>query len=581
MSGAFWNKIKIVAYKIRIVGTRILFRSTPYYSRKVEVLRGKAEDSIKKRESKFASAQPIGNFGTWSWDIKTNHRQWSDEVFRIFGLRPQQHELTPESVSKYIHPEDQDVIRNAVNEAITNGKQFNIECRILRADGVERVIQVIGEVFFGSDGSSREMTGTLHDVTEKKRIETNLRESEAKFRGLLETAYDSILIVNKDGNIEFANQQTKNWLGYEPEELIGKPIEILVPDRFSLSHLRKRNEFMKQLKSRPMGQNLQLFAKRKDGSEFPVEISLSPYKTSDGTIVTVFLKDMTDQKRSEEQQRFLAETSHVLSETLDYHERIQRITDLVVPHLADWCSVHTVENEQLKLKALAHDGGSNCDLIKHFAENNCFLQEESSLNFGAVAKSGNFVFIENITDQIIKQFTAGDKIQFQQLEALRMQSLILLPMEVRGQIIGVISFIRCKPLRYNQKDLEFAKLVAARASLAIDNARLYQEAQNAIGLREDILAIVSHDLRNPLGAIRGFNELLSESIRNSTIGPLEIQSTNAIARSVKQMERLIGDLLDFAKIESGTFAIEPKLYTVDRLIWEGIELVKKLADQKG
>lgn len=427
--------------------------------------------------------------------------------------------------------------------------------------------------------------GVLKKYTSKiwqlKSKRSFLRESEVIFRGLLETAYDSILIVNEKGNIEFANRQTKTWLGYEPEELIGKPIEILIPDRFVTSHHGKRNEYMKQPVSRPMGRNLQLFARKKDGSEFPVEISLTPFKTPHGTIVTAFLKDMTDQKRAEEQQRFLAETSHILNETMDYQERVQRITEVVVPHLADWCTIHILEEKGLKLKAFAQQASRNRDLVKRLAENNFFVQEESKLNFSAVTKPGDSVFIEDVTDQILRQFAAGDEARTQQIKSLQLQSLILIPLTARGKTIGIISFARDKPLRYTQKDLAFAKLVAARVAITIDNARLYKEAQSAIRLREDMLAIVSHDLKNPLGVVRGYNELISESLRNNSIGQMEIQSTDAIARSVRQMERLVADLLDFSKIESGTFTIEPKQCSVDRLIWESVELVKKHADKKG
>lgn len=175
-------------------------------------------------------------------------------------------------------------MRGSVNDALFLGKAYSIDHRIVRPDGTERIVHEVADVRLSSDGRPVEMIGTVHDITEQKGVEQALRKSETKFRGLLETAYDPILIVNAKGAIEFANQQTKKWLGYEPEELLGKPIEILVPEGSRTKHVGQRAQYMKHPTSRAMGRNLQLSAVRKDGTEFPVDISLSPYETEHGTI---------------------------------------------------------------------------------------------------------------------------------------------------------------------------------------------------------------------------------------------------------------------------------------------------------
>lgn len=480
--------------------------------------RTKYSESLKRKEPQLQEVQRRENFGSGTYKIRTDHRQWSDELHRIYGMELQK--TVPD--------------RNYVR----------------------------------------------HDITERKEIMDKLLESENKFRGLLETAYDSIIIVDEEGLIEFANRQTKTWLGYDPGELIGKPIELLLPDRFSKSHRDKRAEYIKHPSSRPMGRNLELSAKRKDGSECPVEISLSPFKTSRGTIVTAFLRDMTDQRRAENQQKFLAETSRILSETMDYQERIQRITSTVVPTLADWCVSYMFEEGQLKLKASAQDTTIDIEIVRRLVQNNCLVSENTKLTFGSIAKAGVSQLIKTIDDEVLYELTSGDEHCMQQFRNLGVQGLILAPMKARRNTIGIICFARCRSVGYSEKDLAYANLIAERAALAIDNAKLYQDAQNATRLREDILAIVSHDLKNPLGTIRGFNEILSECFAEIDSQSKEIKYTEAIARSVRQMERLIGDLLNFAKIESGSLDIETRSCAVDRVVWEGVELVKKHADNK-
>tara|TARA_B110001454_G_C12723270_1_gene436126 strand:- start:2669 stop:4732 length:2064 start_codon:yes stop_codon:yes gene_type:complete len=534
-------------------------------------------------DTDYESLKQVQNhekFCSWTWDIANDSRQWSDEIYKIVGVQPKSIELKPEYIWEFIHVDDRERVRNAVNDSLKDGKPYNIEYRIIRKDGVERIVHAVADVYFDDKSHPAKMVGTLYDVTDSKKNIDKIFESEQKFRGLLETAYDPIIIVDEKGKIEFANRQTKNTLGYSSEELMGQPVEVLVPEWLRLNHQNKRENYMKNPLSRPMGHSLSLAARRKDGSEFPVEISLSPFKTRRGTIVTAFIRNMTDIRRAENQQKFLAETSQLLSETMDLQERIHLISDQAVPTLADVCAVYIHDSAKLNLKAVAHSPNLDAEHVRNLVQNGCFFKDDNGLSFTSIAKTGVPKLIDHINDQVLKEVTSSDENCEQQLKGLHVQSLIAVPMQARGRTIGVICFIRCKPLNYTEKDLGYLKIVAERAAFALDNARLYKEAQDAIRLREDVLAVVSHDLRNPLGIIHGFNDLLAESFRNSKDQQREENFTEAIGRSLRHMERLIGDLLDFAKIESGTFTIEAKPYQIGKLFWESAELVKRHADEK-
>jgi protein-histidine pros-kinase len=138
-----------------------------------------------------------------------------------------------------------------------------------------------------------------------------------RFRAILEAAPDAMIIVGKDGKIILVNAQTLTLFGYQREELIGQRIELLIPERFRAGHPEKRNGYAHSPKTRPMGAGLDLYALRKDGTEFPAEISLSPMETSEGTFVTAAIRDITERKRQmEEQNRRMQEANRLKSEFL-------------------------------------------------------------------------------------------------------------------------------------------------------------------------------------------------------------------------------------------------------------------------
>ncbi len=404
---------------------------------------------LERSRALLEESQRSASVGSWEWDLGTGALTWSEELYRIYGLDATEGEITFDRFQSRIHPEDRDMVQETIAEATESGEPFSFEHRIVRPDGVIRVMQSHGRGVTGPDGSVIMMLGSGQDVTERK--------------------------------------------------------------------------------------------------------------------------------REEERARFLAESGHLLTTSLDYQETLGRVAELAVPHIADWAAVDVIQDGEVHRLAVAHPDPAKLALVEEIARR----WPEDPQKPGAVTRvqrTGEPLLLPEIPASILEESAQGEE-HLRMLRELGLRSAMIVPLEARDQILGSITFVASESGRtFGEADLNLARELADRAALAVDNARLYQESQQASRARDDMVAIVSHDLRSPLNAVLAGASLLLEV-------PLSDEKRRAqytaIRRSAERMERLTRDLLDITRIESGHLKVEPRAEDVRALVAEALEAATFAAGRTG
>ncbi len=190
----------------------------------------RAEEALWKSEASLAEAQRIAHVGNWDWDIVSNELYWSDEIYRIFGLKPQEFGATYEAFLNSVHPDDRDFVTELVNKAL-EGEAYSIDHRVVLPTGEVRTVHEQGEVTFEEEGKPIRLVGTVEDITERKRAEEALARSETRFRTLIEDSHDLVVLIDETITIKYASPSIAQVLGYQPEELEGQNgLELIHPE---------------------------------------------------------------------------------------------------------------------------------------------------------------------------------------------------------------------------------------------------------------------------------------------------------------------------------------------------------------
>ena len=289
--------------------------------------------------------------------------------------------------------------------------------------------------------------------------------------------------------------------------------------------------------------------------------------------------DIEEQKRAEDQQRLLAEASVLLVSSLDYELMLTQLTRLVVPRLADWCAIHILEDGDIRRLAFTHNDPLKQALVGDRPER--YPLDPSARHIVShVLRSGEPELYSDVPDTLLVEAARDDE-HLRTLRALVFRSYMCLPMVARGHTLGTITLATAESgRRYGQAELAFGEDLASRAAIALDNARLYRDAQAAVRARDQFLSIASHELKTPLTSLMGYVDLMQRrAARAGDQTERDQRAMRVIGEQAARLNKLVGALLDLSRIETGQLSIERGLVDLNALARRLVEETQPTTDR--
>ncbi|MFP2911192.1 PAS domain S-box protein [Pyxidicoccus sp. 3LFB2] len=540
--------------------------------------RKRTEQALRESEEYFRLlVGSIQDYGMFMVSPEGIVQSWNHGAQRLKRYRS--HEVVGGPIHRFFPPEAQDSAARLIEDAIVKGTA-TYEGWLVRKGGERFWALCTLSAVEDESGHLRGLSNVARDLTERKRTEDALRDSEERLRLLVNSVQDyAVFMVSASGEVISWNAGAERLHGFSAQEAVGAVVARLLgaseADAGMAERLLRR--------AREVGRaEFEGWLMRKGGATFWASVIFNAVRDSAGNLhgYSVVARDLTERMRADRAQAFLSEVGSLLAGSLDYQTTLDRVTRLATQSMAQWCAVEILDGNTLRPVALAHVNSDEESVLQH-AMHDIPSTPRTTRGVAHVVLSG----LPELEPDIVGVYSVEEALGMDARDGFRALvtgSYICVPLAARGRTFGAMVLMAAPGRRYSQDDLLLAQELSRRASLAIESARLYEQAQRAIRMREDVLAVVSHDLRSPLGAIRTSADQLKLHAGRMDGHPEQVSRiAERIQRASQRMMHMIRDLLDLSNIEAGRLSIEPADHDASELAEAAADMLKEVAAEKG
>ena len=520
----------------------------------------------------------------------------SPQIEALLGFTQREWSGNPVLWFRQLHPEDRPRLSREFATACVTGRPFRGIVRVYSRDG--RLVWVHAEARLVRDDSGRPLFlhGIAFDITEQQQAEQTRQELQLEQGARIEADHDRARLREMFSNlpaaiavlggpahtIEFLNPVAldlaaapdvigKSW----PEAFPGFPEEA----RAIFDRVFSTGEpfIARELRAGSPG----------GGDERYFNFVCQPLRDRQHAVTSLLVHavEVSEQRKAQaaaeaasRRASFLANVSQALSASLDYESTLDRLARLVVPDVADLSSVSVVQPDGvLKMVAVVHADPEVVEGLRRLAERYP-VALDAARGIGRVARTGQAEMLSDVSDAVLIE-SARDPEHLRLLRRLGLKSFIIVPIRGRGRVHATLRLATAESgRRYGPADLVTAEDIAQRAAIAIDNARLYREAQDASRLKDEFLATLSHELRTPLNAIVGWAHILRDTGIDAS--PHKTKAVETIVRNAQVQSQLISDILDVSRIVAGKLVLSVRPVDLTTVIEAALDTVRPAAQAK-
>ncbi len=528
------------------------------------------------------------------WDRDFRVESWNPAASTIFGYSFNE-VMGQHAFKAIVPPEAQPLIDELWQRLISGDTTANSVNENITRDGRRIVCQWSNTPLFDHDGTVSGVLSMVQDITDRVQAEDNLRVSEERFRSTFEKAAVGVAHIGNDGRWVQVNRKLCEILGYSRDEMLAgmRFQDITHPDDLERNVTLFEKALTKNLSSYAMEKRYLHKTGRVVWGNLTASLVDAP--DSEPYFVAV-IEDITARKRAERSQRLLAEASAAFASSLDYEATLRTLARLCAEELAEICLVDLVgrgvavewpeaQEGNIRRVAARHRDESQKALMYKLVEYPPHLSK--GLPDREALATGRTIYVEDLDEELFR-LSAHDDEHLALMQSLNVKACIVAPLIARGRVIGLVKLCNSTAKSFDRYDISLIEELMRRAALALENAHLYgqaqqarREAEAASRAKDEFLAVVSHELRTPLTPILGWVSMLrDDELAGSLDAETRLHALDAIQQGAEVQSQIIDDLLDVSRIISGNAHLHTHAIRLRGVVEAALAVARPSANKK-